>query len=185
MDIDSTIWDVESMVREAVLRVTGDILDVESISAWVHLLDAYGEETTTRIYDRALAPERILERELYPGVRETIRSLQREHDIAIHFVTRHPFPDDIAPHLRPWLRENFGPEAELTVTPEDKLGVLRDLNAFGMIDDRSDTLARVADAGLWAAAKVQPWNRVFLDGRPDIFRFTDWREVPEMLPDAL
>lgn len=184
MDVDSTVWDVESKVREAVLRVTGEDLDAESVSTWTHLLDAYGEEATTRIFDMVFSPERIPEREPYPGAREAIRTLQREHGITVHFVTHHPFPDDIAPFLRPWLRENFGPEIELTVTPDDKLGALRELGAFGMIDDRPDILARVADAGLWTAAKVQPWNRVFLDGRPDIFRFTDWREVPAMLPDA-
>lgn len=185
MDVDSTVWDVESKVREAVLHVTGDKLDAESVSTWTDLLDAYGEETTTRIFDKVLSPERIPEREPYPGAREAIGDIQSEHGIAIHFVTRHSFPDDITPYLRPWLRENFGPEIELTVTPGDKLDVLRELGAFGMIDDRPDTLARVADAGLWTAAKVQPWNRSFLDERQDVFRFTDWREVPAMLPDAL
>lgn len=184
VDIDSTVWDVESKVREAVLRVTGDDLDAESVSTWTHLLDAYGEETTARIFDMVLSPERIPEREPYSGAREAIRNIQNEHGIAIHFVTRHPFPGAVTPYLRPWLRDNFGREVELTVTPGDKLGVLRGLGAFGMIDDRPDTLARVADAGLWTAAKIQPWNRVFLSGRTDVFRFMDWREVPGILPDA-
>lgn len=184
VDVDSTIWDVESKVREAVLRVTGDELDSGSVSTWTHLLNTYGEETTTRIFDMVLAPERIPEREPYPGAREVLRSFQERHDLSVHFVTRHPFPGDIAPALRSWLKENFGPEVGLSVTPAEKLGVLRELGAFGMIDDRPDTLAAVADAGLWTAAKVQPWNRAFLEGRPDILRFMDWREVPGLLPDA-
>jgi hypothetical protein len=59
---------------------------------------------------------------------------------------------------------------------------LRDIGAFGLIDDRPETLERVADAGLWAAARIQPWNRELVAARPDVHGFSDWREVPDLLP---
>jgi len=70
----------------------------------------------------------------------------------------------------------------LTVTTEDKLGILHELGAFGLIDDRPEILERAADAGLWAAAKIQPWNRELVAQRADVRGFSDWREVPNLLP---
>jgi hypothetical protein len=87
----------------------------------------------------------------------------------------------MTPHLEPWLREHFGPDVGLTVTVEDKLGILDHLEAFGMVDDRPDTIARVADAGLWAATMVQPWNRKLVTERADVYGFDSWHEVPDIL----
>ncbi len=70
----------------------------------------------------------------------------------------------------------------MTVTVEDKLGLLDSLGAFGMVDDRPDTIARVADAGFWAATMIQPWNRELVAERADVYGFESWHEVPELLP---
>jgi hypothetical protein len=178
-DVDSTIWDTGARVCEVVLEVTGETLDVESVSTWTHLLDAYGEETT-EIFDRVLSPERIRDRELYPGAAEVLHRLQGERGIKVHFVTH---GDDVMePHLAPWLREHFGPGVGITVTAGNKLEVLREIGAFGLVDDRPETLERVADAGLWAAARIQPWNRELVAARADVHGFSDWREVPDLLP---
>jgi phosphoglycolate phosphatase-like HAD superfamily hydrolase len=180
LDVDSTVWNTGARVREVVLEVTGEMLDLESVSTWTHLLHAYGEEATTEIFDRVLSPEKIRDRELYPGVVEVLLHLQGERGVKVHFVTHGT--DAIEPHLDPWLREHFGPGVGLTVTAGDKLAVLRQIGAFGMIDDRPETLERVADAGLWAAARIQPWNRELVAGRADVHGFSDWREVPDLLP---
>ena len=181
VDVDSTIWDATSWICEAVLEVTGEELDPESCTTWTHVLDAYGEEAAMEVYTRALSPQRVRERELYPGAAEVLRRLQ-EAGIGIHFVTHNWDPDAMTPHLEPWLKEHFGPEVGLTVTTEDKLGILRSLGAFGMVDDRPGTISRVADAGLWAATKVQPWNRELVAERADVHGFTSWHEVPDLLP---
>ena len=180
--MDSTIWDTAEWVREAVLEIAGETLDLESVTTWTHVLDAYGEEATTEIFDRVLSPERVHERAPYPGSAEVLRRLQEEHGMEVHFVTRHYDPKAIKPHLEPWLRVHFGQDVGLTVTTGDKLPVLRGLGAFGLIDDHPDTIGRVADAGLWVAAKIQPWNRRLVAERPDVHGFSDWREVPDLLP---
>jgi hypothetical protein len=107
--------------------------------------------------------------------------LQERHGIEIHFVT-HDDPEFMTPHLEPWLKAHFGPGVGLTVTTEDKLGILEELGAFGLIDDRPDTIERVASTGLWAAAMIQSWNRDLLTRRRDVHGFSHWQEVPALLP---
>jgi hypothetical protein len=175
------VWDTGAWVRAATLEVTGEAPDPATISTWTHILEAYGEAATTRIFDRVFDPSRIQEREPYPGAPEALRVLQDDSGVGIHFVTRND-RGLVGPHLKSWLRKNFGPGVGLTVTREDKLGILRDLDAFGLIDDRPEILVRAADAGLWTATKLQPWNRDLVAERPDVRGFSDWREVPAFVP---
>jgi phosphoglycolate phosphatase-like HAD superfamily hydrolase len=180
-DVDSTIWDTGAWVRSAVLDITGETLDIVRITTWTHVLDTYGEKTTTAVFDRVFDPERVRAREPYPDAPEVLRALQERQGIEIHFVT-HNDPEIMTPHLEHWLRTHFGPNVGLTVTKEDKLDILEQLGAWGLIDDRPDTIGRVADAGLWAAAMIHPWNRDLLTRRSDVHGFSHWQEVPALLP---
>jgi hypothetical protein len=165
-----------------VLEITGDTLDLGAVSTWTQIFDAYGKEKAKEIFDRVLAPERVRERIPYPDSEEALRYIQEERSVRIHFVTRNHDPRAIEPHLEPWLRVHFGPGVRLTVTTEDKTGVLQRLGAFGLVDDRPEILERTADAGLWTAAKIQPWNRELVTRRADVHGFGDWREFPALLP---
>ena len=182
LDVDSTVWDLSAWVCEAVLDVTGEALDPESFTTWTHVLDAYGEGIAMEIYTRALVPHRVREREPYPGATEVLRHLQEGCGIRVHFITYNWDPGAMEPHLDPWLKEHFGPNVGLTVTTEDKLGILRALDAFGMVDDRPETISRVADAGLWAATLIQPWNRELVAAKADVHGFESWHEMPGLLP---
>jgi beta-phosphoglucomutase-like phosphatase (HAD superfamily) len=182
LDVDSTVWNTGARVREVVLEITGEVLDLDAVSTWTQILDAYGEEATTEIFERVLSPERVHEREPYPGSAEVLRHLQEERGLRVHFLTRNHDPGAMTPHLEPWLKGHFGPGVGLAVTSGDKLDVLRQLGAFGLIDDRPEILGRADAAGLWAAARIQPWNRELLAVRPDVRGFSDWREVPNLLP---
>ncbi len=179
-DVDSTVWDTGACVRAATFEVTGEMPDPATIFTWTHVLDTYGEPATTSIFDRVFDPVRIREREPYPGAPGVLRALQKDPGVRIHFVTRND-PGIVSAYLETWLKENFGPEVGLTVTTGDKLGILRDLGAFGLVDDRPETLARAADAGLWAATKLQPWNRDLVAEKPDVHGFSDWHEVPSLI----
>jgi hypothetical protein len=182
LDVDSTVWNTGARVREVVLEITGDALDLRVVSTWTHILDAYGEEAATEIFDRVLAPERVCDRRPYPGSAEVLRYVQKERCIGVHFITRNHDPEAIKPHLELWLRAHFGSEVGLTVTTEDKFGILRELGTFGLIDDRFEILERAADAGMWTAAKIQPWNCELVARRADVHGFSDWREVLDILP---
>ncbi len=184
VDVDSTVWDLTAWVCEAVLDVTGERLDPEMITSWTHVLDAYGESAAMEIYARALAPHRVREREPYPGAAEVLLYLQEERGMRVHFVTHNWDPEAMKPHLEPWLKEHFGSNVGLTVTIEDKLDILRALRAFGMVDDRPETIARVAGAGLWVATKIQPWNRSLVAENANVHGFEDWRELPGLLSRA-
>ena len=85
LDVDSTVWDLSAWVRKAVLDVTGEPLDLEAVTTWTHVLDAYGESAAVEIYTRALSPCRVCEREPYPGATEALRRLQEERGIQIPF----------------------------------------------------------------------------------------------------
>ena len=181
VDVDSTVWDLSAWVCQAVSDVTGETLDPESLSTWTHVLDLYGEEATMEIYERALSPGRVREREPYPDSADILRDLQAE-GVRVHFITHNWDPEAMAPRLEPWLKTHFGPDVGLTVTTKDKLGILRELGAFGMVDDRPDTIARVADAGLWAATMIQPWNCELVEKHPRVYGFVSWRDFPDLLP---
>ncbi len=180
LDVDSTIWNTTAWVCETVLDVTGEKLDAEAITTWTHVLDAYGEEATMEIYTRTLSPHRVRERKPYPGSTEVLHYLQNK-GIGIHFITHNWDPETMKPHLEPWLEEHFGPDIRLSITTENKLDVLHTVNAFGMVDDRPETISCVAAAGLWAATLVQPWNREFVANHPNIHGFESWYEVPILL----
>ena len=182
IDVDSTVWSPGVWVCEAVLEITGETLDLESVTTLSYLFDFYEEKVAVEVFERVFSPERVREREPYPGSAEVLRRLQEGHGIRVHFVTRYYDPEAIGPRLEPWLREHFGREVGLTVTTGDKLPIVRELGAFGLIDDHPDTIGRIADAGLWAAAKIQPWNRTLVAERSDVHGFSDWREVPDLLP---
>lgn len=182
LDVDSTVWDLTAWVCEAVSEVTGETLDPDSLYTWTHVLDAYGEAAAMEIYTRALSPQRVRERQPYPGSTEVLRAMQNERGIRLHFVTHNWDPEAMTPHLEPWLHEHFGPDVGLTVTMEDKLGILERLGAFGMVDDRPETIERVAEAGLWAATMLQPWNRELVAAHQKITGFESWHEVPDLLP---
>jgi hypothetical protein len=184
VDVDSTIWDLTEWVCEAVLDVTGERLDPESTTTWTRILDVYGEEAAMEVYDRVLSPGRVHEREPYPGSVEVLHSLQEERGIEVHFITRNWDPEVMRLHLKPWLRRHFGSRVELSVTSEDKLDILQEIGAFGMVDDRPETIRRVADSGLWAATIIQPWNRELLASYTNVYGFTSWQEFPHLLPPA-
>jgi hypothetical protein len=99
-DVDSTIWDTGAWVCSAVLDITGETLDIDRITTWTHVLDTYGEKLSIAIFDRVFDPERVRDREPYPGASEVLRALQERHGIEIHFVT-HNDPEIMASHLDP------------------------------------------------------------------------------------
>jgi phosphoglycolate phosphatase-like HAD superfamily hydrolase len=181
LDVDSTIWNPVPWIYDAVHDITGGELDLEACTTWTHVLDAYGEEAAIKIYTCVLSPERVRERDPYPSSAEVLRDLQ-EQGVRLHFITHNWDPEAMTPYLEPWLKKHFGPDVGLSVTVEDKLGILDSLGAFGMVDDRPDTIASVANAGLWAATMIQPWNRKLVAERADIYGFERWHEVPDLLP---
>ncbi len=77
LDVDSTIWDKGARVREAVLEVTGETLDLESVTTWTHILNAYGEKATTEIFACVLSPEAIRARKPYPVPRRSFAASGR------------------------------------------------------------------------------------------------------------
>jgi hypothetical protein len=180
MDIDSTIWDSTLFYHDALEDMGYPRLSHEDFISWDYHFDRFPREVVLEMFRRALDPSRLDERPLYPHVVEAIRTLREDVGVQIHFITHNAEPDALRTPLKKWLAGRFGGDVGLSTfhlkTP--KLRKLNQLGAFGMVDDKPAFAVEVADAGLWSASKVHPYNKdvVLKDDR--IFAFNDWREVP-------
>lgn len=67
--MDSTLWDTGGRVREVVLEITGETLDLEAVATWAHVLDVYGEQVTTEIVTRVLSRSALASASLTPARR--------------------------------------------------------------------------------------------------------------------
>jgi hypothetical protein len=143
------------------------------------MVEMYGEDFK-EIFYRALSPEKVHDREMYPNVPEALSRLYDEYDV--HFLTHTHFPNEMYVPLREWLRQNLTIPFNLTAIPEDipKVEVLEaDSTTYGIIDDRFKTLRDAYRAGYRVYGMKQHTNchtRV-----PYVKWFEDWRQVPDLI----
>jgi hypothetical protein len=91
-------------------------------------------------------------------------------------------PEPMRNALAKWLREELAVPFGLSVTKTgSKLPIMERVGAFGICDDRPDFIESVADAGLWAATKLHPWNREIVERRSDVHGFEHWKDVPDLV----
>jgi hypothetical protein len=76
-DVDSTIWNTGPWVCSAVLDITGEVLDTDTITTWTHVLDNYGEHTRLLPLARSpqLPPYKVHNRHLLEAICPTTREL--------------------------------------------------------------------------------------------------------------
>lgn len=184
LDVDSTIWRMESVFSSVVYEATGIHYNYENMPHWDHFHQTVGHERANRTFDLVLHPERMSERELYPGVAEALQEIHQS-GIELHFITHNPNPDLVRVPLVRWLNYHLDIPFGLSVTATGrKLKIMRRRGSFGIIDDRPDFIEKVADAGLWAATKIHPWNQEVVERRGDIHGFEDWSEVPQLISNS-
>lgn len=180
VDVDSTIWPAEEKYDKAARHLFGKpFFPSGEARDWYdvpELIENFGENFE-EIFTTALNPREVSERVLYPGVREVIRRW-KESGVEIHFLTHNFNPDRMYNYLTPWLRQHFGPDVKVDVIPPhvDKITMLGDIDAFGIIDDKADILESAIKAGYYAGTKLQPWNRRVVAQNPSIVAFESWYE---------
>lgn len=176
-DVDSTVWPFHDWFCEALPGMT-----YEGWRSWDYCYETFDQKAVLKAFAKALEPKRVPERTLYPGVQEAIARLKR-WGISIHFITHNYRPDEIRPYLVPWLKENFGEDVGVTVVPSSvsKLEILENLGALGMVDDHPTLIADVADAGMFAATKIHPWNREMVEAHLEVYGFESWEVLPYLL----
>jgi hypothetical protein len=178
-DLDSTIWDSQSLYSEAAEELFGHGYSANDVTHYYWLRDEYGENYW-QIFDKALHPDWIHKREMYPHVVDTVEDL-KDFGVDIHFVTHNVHPDLVREPLKKWLQEHFG-EVGLSVTSVGKkVPILKRIGAFGIVDDKPKTLQEVKDAGLKPIAFLQPWNREFVESDPYLEGFGCWKEGYDIL----
>lgn len=182
IDVDNTIFDFDTLVNVAMLDVCGVAYDYEEKTHWDYWFDLASEDSVVEAIRVALDPTKVMERELYPGVVEALEELY-DAGIRPHFITHNFFdPEKMRNALAVWLDEVISvPFGLSVVNTGPKLTVMRRKGIFGMIDDKPDFIESVADAGLFAATKIHPWNRELLERRSDVHGFEHWSEVPSLL----
>ena len=173
VDIDSTIWDSQKLYSEAAEELFGHGYSQDDVTHYYWLKEEYGENYW-EIFNKALHPSWIHKRELYPNVVDAIEDL-KSFGINIHFVTYNIHPDLVREPLKKWLQDSFG-DVGLSVTGVGKkVPILSRINAFGIVDDKPETLLEVCDSGKWACRFIQPWNEHLSDD-PSIDSFDDWSD---------
>jgi hypothetical protein len=185
LDVDSTIWDSPRFYHDALEHLTGDRGNYNEVDRWDYYFVTYGSEIAMQMFETALDPDRMTERPLYPHVKDAMREI-RDMGVVPYFISHNWKAHEIEEPLTLWLHEHFG-EAKVVVVDHDtsKLDILKEVGAFGVIDDKGPFIVEAAESGLWAAAKWHPHNASLVEDHPDIFVFDDWREVPAKLREVL
>lgn len=189
IDVDSTIWPAEEKYDEAALRLYGKpFFPPNEERDWYdseELREHFGENFS-EIFQIALNPRDVYARTLYPGAREVIRHW-KEIGLGIHFLSHSYQPARMYSFLTPWLRQTFGNTIEVDVIPShvDKVEMLPEIGAFGIIDDKVEILEAAVKAGYYAGTKLHPWNRRVVAQNASIVGFDSWYEFFSTGPPTL
>ncbi len=182
IDVDSTIYNPQDLYDRAAMDLFGEPFFYKGRQEWYEqeqLRERFGEDYQN-IFKEALSPKYFEERELYPGVKETIEHL-KEKGVKVHFVTHNIIPT-IRDPLGRWLKGHFGPGTGLSITTvEDKGSILKRIGAFGLVDDAPKYLNMAKDLDIEVIVREQPWNREFRKENPHLFSFSEWEDLKNYL----
>lgn len=190
VDIDSTIWDMTSWTTQAISSLYGIEYKYEDHDTWGYFYDIMKPEQVHSVFDVVLDPRRVMARPWYPSCQETLRYLYRSLGIELHFVSHNHYPERMIEPITRWLKRSLGFDdfvVEIGRVDElDKVDYAREVGAFGLIDDKEETLKDAYRENVHQrfllATKVHPWNRELSQGADAIARgFTSWTQVNGMV----
>lgn len=185
LDVDGTIWSCYERAFEYIERLTGDHLSHEDMTSYDYLFERYSPEVAIEAFAFATDPAYCFRRILYRGCHPALRSLAR-HGVDIRFITHTYDPDLMREPVTEWLRLLFGnAEVDVLHHTESKADRLLEVGAFGIVDDKPETLLEVADEGLLAMTLIQPWNKETVASRDGIVGFESWRYFLVTFSEAL
>jgi hypothetical protein len=184
IDIDSTIWPAEEQYSKAAKELFGKELKSNQWYTVDELIAVFGSDYR-KIFSYALQPQRMPLRKLYPHVYTALLSLTAL-GFRLHFISHneHRFQ----PAIRSWLRKKLGNiQFNLTVQPVEVLDKVEymtyDPYAWGIIEDKAETLIDAVEADYISIAKSQPWNLTVAQ-QYAILSFETWDEVPALVKNT-
>ncbi len=182
IDIDSTIWPAEREYERACKRIYGCSFGNDWYSEEV-LEERFGPDYQ-RIFDEALAPEKVMSRRLYPGVTEGINKLYRM-GYNIIFITHNRHVEEMYEPLNKWLTLCFPMVHARLIVAHPSISKAYDImqdydDVWGIIEDNEINLIEASSLGYNTLAKAHPWNLTTCDVY-DIIRFDRWDKVPQLV----
>lgn len=190
LDVDSTIWNMEPWITQAIRSLYGIDYKYEDHDAWGYYYDIMKPTQVHSVFDVVLDPRRVMSRPWYPSCQETLRYLHRYLGVELHFLSHNHYPEQMIEPITRWLRRSLGFDEFVVkigrVDELDKVDYACRVGAFGLIDDKPQTLKDAYCANAYErfllATKLHPWNRRLCQGQDAIARgFTSWTEVNGMV----
>lgn len=183
VDIDSTIYNPQPLYSQAAEEIFGEGYLPEDVTHYNWLEDRYGPDFW-EIFNKALHPDWMDRREIYPNCIETLTSLRDEFCISVHFITHNIHPRLMRKPLLDWLRFYFGDVGLSISSTGNKVPIMNRVGAFGIVEDKYEALLAARDAGLYGCAVIQPHNEAHIAS--DSFdSFSDWYIGQEVLEQAV
>lgn len=187
VDIDDTIWDLNSCVLSEMKRIFKVEKQREDNTDW-HDWKRWCGDDWWEIFKRPLHPDSVRDRELFPGCAAAL-SWMYAKGFAIHFVSHNPEPRPLIPAIEDWLDDKLGfRDYDLTIVPaeNDKIVILDSLRKpWGIIEDKPATLAKAAACGYHTFCYDRPVNRKVQEVYPEIVVFESWEDLPMLIDSVL
>lgn len=188
VDIDSTIWDLHPWVFEAIYNQHGIKVTEDDITKWNWAENLLGKGWWS-VFEEALDPDRVMDRELFPNCAEALTVLSQAFDFDIHFLSHNPKPDKLREPIFKWLCNELDIPFSLTIfgARNDKVDFMKeDESAWGIVEDKGKTLKRADDQAFYAFGKRYSHNQNLQnDDGYGIIWFDDWDEMPELVAEVL
>lgn len=184
VDCDATVWNSPALYVDVARNEALQPHREEEVDSWSYLHDYYGDETANAIFHKALHPDNIPNRKLYPGCRNAIKSLKQE-GVRIVFITHSFDPELVGKPVSDWLRLQFGQDVRVCVlnSSEPKIKLLQAIDALGMVDDKPSTIEDVAATDILPILPKHPYNveQQFQSGIVSFDPATEWYKVPQVV----
>lgn len=180
LDVDSTIHSAEDAYDTAAIEVFGKPFYNGTTKDWYdseYLTERFGEEYW-RIFESALCPTKIPQRRLYEGCQESILELKEDWEIT--FLTNNHRPNRMHQPLKRWLTGLFG-EVNLRVTSKYKVPLMKEIGAFGLIDDAPNNILGALEEDYFVGCILQPWNEEIVNDSPEVHGYKNWKDLKDHL----
>lgn len=191
VDIDSCIYPAEDLYDAAALELFGKPFGLKESDHYFipdEMRARFGPDYA-RIFDLALAPERVHERELYTGVERALFDIWYRLEMDITFISYNHKPGPLREPVREWLESRLAFPFDLTIYGHrnDKTATMTaDPSAWGIVEDSPKTLLKSARKGFATFGIHQAWNEnLTTDPNCGIMWFDEWEKLPDLVERAL
>lgn len=179
MDVREFLIDCDDVIAEFMFYMVSRFGQPERWDTY-NLKDMYPDEPEDRLWNVVMHPPTY--RELLPihGAAETLQDLYNA-GLTVTYVTARPKRAKAI--TRTWLEANHFPNFKNVIVTEghsEKIALLRDMEIWGLVEDRGSTLLSVNNYVKHSYLFDRPWNRGFKSLR----RVLGWNHLKqEVLED--